>query len=594
MMKNKIKSIPNILIVVVRAVIFFLATARFNFFTQSDDFLKWTSPDETANYFFAKRFSTGQGLAFFDDASLVSNNMVAPRSFRVDSGWLKPVSFLGIILIYGSLGSIFGSGIIPFLTPIFAALGIIIFYYLIKKLFSERVALVSSFLLASFPVYIYYTVRSMFHNVLFVVLLLAGVYLLISACSQLFKKQSFLSWKISGTRFWSFLLAFLGGALFGLMTITRTSELIWFLPAAFIAWLFYVKRLGLAKLLLALSGFIFALLPSAYFNQILYSAPIYGGYNEMNRSLDDLSQASSGIVKKIFTGEGELLTYFESIYHNVFYFGFKPQQSLEMAWHYIVEMFPYLAIAFVLGTLILAIVNIKRPQKKYLVYFLVFLTVSTILIFYYGSWKFNDNPDPTRFTIGNSYTRYWLPIYLMMIPLASLAIVYLSRFLVFSFKEPTSKLKRIIMNGWQAIFVLCFCILGLDFVLFGSEEGLANLYHTNLAEKKVVQEVFALTEPEAVIITRYYDKFLFPDRRVIMGTLPDVDILKASAKLSPFYPVYYYNFYLQEKDVNYLNEKKLAEYNLELKLLKRISHDFGLYSLTAVSPLIEKTNLPTE
>ena len=135
--------------------------------------------------------------------------------------------------------------------------------------------------------------------------------------------------------------------------------------------------------------------------------------------------------------------------------------------HYIVEMFPYLAIAFFLGTLILSIVDINRPQKKYLVYFLVFLTVSTILIFYYGSWKFNDNPDPTRFTIGNSYTRYWLPIYLMMIPLASLAIVYLSRFLVFSFKEPTSKLKRIIMNGWQAIFVLCFCILGLDFVLFG-------------------------------------------------------------------------------------------------------------------------------
>jgi hypothetical protein len=62
MMKNKIKSIPNILIVVVLAVIFFLATASFNFFTQSDDFLKWTSPDETANYFFAKRFSTGQGF----------------------------------------------------------------------------------------------------------------------------------------------------------------------------------------------------------------------------------------------------------------------------------------------------------------------------------------------------------------------------------------------------------------------------------------------------------------------------------------------------------------------------------------------------
>jgi len=582
MMKNKIKSIPNILIVVVIAVIFFLATASFNFFTQSDDFLKWTSPDETANYFFAKRFSTGQGLALFDEASLIGNNMVVPRSFRVDAGWLKPVSFLGIILIYGSLGSIFGSGIIPFLTPIFAALGIIIFYYLIKKLFSERIALLSAFLLASFPVYIYYTVRSMFHNVLFIVLLMAGVYLLISACLKFSEKQSFISFKISGARFWGFLLAFLGGAFFGLMTITRTSELIWFLPAAFIAWLFYIKRLGFAKLLLTVSGFIFALLPSAYFNQILYSAPIYGGYNEMNRSLDDLSQASSGIVKKIFTGEGELITYLESIYHNVFYFGFKPQQSLEMAWHYVAQMFPYLVIAFILGTLILAIVNIKRPQKRYLVYFLVFLTVSAILIFYYGSWKFNDNPNPNSFTIGNSYTRYWLPIYLMMIPLASLTMVYLSRFLVLSFKEPTLKIKKIIMNGWQAVFVLGFCLLGLNFVLFGSEEGLAHLYHTNLSEKRVTQEVFALTEPEAVIITRYYDKFLFPDRRVIMGTLPDEDVLKASAKLSLFYPVYYYNFYLKDEDVNYLNERKLSEYNLEMKLLKRISHNFGLYSLTAV------------
>jgi asparagine N-glycosylation enzyme membrane subunit Stt3 len=181
-MKIKWLKLTNLLIVSLLALVFFVFTASFNYFTQDKNYTKWTSPDETANYFFSKRFSETGQLAYFDQAAIIGDNLVMPRSLRSDFGWVKPVSFLGIILTYGSIGAQLGVGVIPFLTPFFAALGIIIFYLLVSRIFeNQRVGLVSSFLLASFPVYIYYTVRSMFHNVLFIVFLLIGAYLLLLA-----------------------------------------------------------------------------------------------------------------------------------------------------------------------------------------------------------------------------------------------------------------------------------------------------------------------------------------------------------------------------------------------------------------------------
>lgn len=334
------------------------------------------------------------------------------------------------------------------------------------------------------------------------------------------------------------------------------------------------------------AGFFLAVMPNIYYNQLLYSAPLYGGYNEMNRSLDDISQAGSGVVESVMSG-GDILSHVKVIYNNIFYFGFDSEQSLEMAQHYIVDMFPYLLALFLLGLLILIIKNIHRFRKKYLTYFLVFLVLSAILIFYYGSWEFNDNPDPNRFTIGNSYTRYWLPIYLMMMPIAALAIMRVSRALALTIKQPLSKNRKKIIAGFQMVIVTVFAVISLDFVLFGSEEGLIHLYYNNIREKTLIQRVFSQTEDESIIITRYYDKFLFPDRRVIMGNISNEEILTASSKLARHYPVYYYNFYLNEADVNYLNDRKLPTYNLEIEFKERISHDFGLYALRAVADTVE-------
>ncbi|MFA5155004.1 MAG: glycosyltransferase family 39 protein [Patescibacteria group bacterium] len=573
----------NLIIASLLAVVFFIGTASFNYLTQDSNYVKWSSPDETANYFFAKHFAQTGQLAVFDPASVIGDNLLMPRSVRSDAGLIKPVSFLGIILVYGSLGALFGIGIIPYLTPLFAALGIIFFYLLVRRLFSERIALWSAFLLAGFPVYIYYTARSMFHNVLFLVFLIAGLYLFVLSLGrpgQAPERQKFFVW-FRTKFFWLESAAALGaGLLFGLALITRTSELLWLAPVLLILGLFYLRRLGLTKLMLIVAGLALAFLPVFYYNQILYGSFWHGGYNEMNRSLDDLARTGGAIWQ--FTWGGQFQYYRHAlgqIFRQVFYFGFNYSQSIEMLRHYVLEMFAPLVYAAALGLLILIVQNCRRFQKKYLTYILAWLAASALLIFYYGSWKFNDNPDLTRFTIGNSYTRYWLPLYLGLMPLAALAIVRVSRACLAVSRRGAIRARQIWETGLQAVAVLIYLIISLVFVLYGSEEGLAYLYYNNLAEKLNAERVWSLTEPDAIIITRYYDKFFWPERRVIMGTIPDDEILRATAKLIEAYPVYYYNFYLNDADVAYLDERKLNVYGLNMRLVRKLNARFGLYRI---------------
>jgi hypothetical protein len=128
-MKQKKFSLDLYLIaVLVAALFFFLATAGYIFLNQRDGSVKWNSPDETANYYFTKSYATTHTLSHFEPADAIAGDLVIPRSIKSDRGWLKPVSFLGIILIYGTIGSWTSPAVIPYLTPFFGALGIIFFY----------------------------------------------------------------------------------------------------------------------------------------------------------------------------------------------------------------------------------------------------------------------------------------------------------------------------------------------------------------------------------------------------------------------------------------------------------------------------------
>lgn len=561
----------SIILVILLAGLFLFITCFFIYKFHYQAEIKWSSPDETANYYFTKKYATLGVLSQFEKANLIDEEVVRPRSIRSDHGWLKPVSFLGIIIYFGFIASFLGTFIIPYLTPLIAFIAIIYYYLLIKRLFNDKVAILSTVFLSFFPVFVYYSARSMFHNVLFTSFLIIAFYYFNLSCDKRYSRKKLIGLNV----LWSMLAGlFLGGAI-----AARTSELIWLLPSLFVLYLFYLKRISW-RILIVLSGIGFAILPIAYYNQFLYGFLAYGGYGEMNTSIAQISQASTTLFSSL--NLSYLKKFWQILQDNIFYFGLKPRQSLDMFYYYVLVMFPYLSALSFLGGIFFLISKLKKWR---LVYLLNFFIVSSILVLYYGSWQFFDNPDPSRYTIGNSYTRYWLPIYLLAIPLASYFIVFITN-LLFSIKDKViGKFGRSMTYLKNAFLILIISFLAynsLMFVFFGSEEGLIHSYYDHRLSLADTKRVLSLTEDKAVIVTQYHDKQFFPERKVIVALLNHNETNKSISKLVDHYPVYYYNFSFGDLDIEYLNTRKLLEYDLNIEHIFK-QGKFSLYKFIKVN-----------
>jgi hypothetical protein len=586
-----------------------VGASSFNYFTQDYqksgqdlDFVKWTSPDETANYIFAKLYGQTDDIKIFEKYNLHARDIIHPRSFRSDSGVMKPMSFLGIIILYGQIVSLTSYKALPYLTPFFAAIGILYFYLLVKLLFGKTNAYLSAFLLALLPPYLYYSARSMFHNVLFVVLLIISLYYLMLACNagkpkpkidqasngQLF--MNFFSQALSKKTFKNWLWAALGGLFLGLAIISRTSELVWLGPALLLLWLFNVRRAGITKMVIILAFAIAAVLPALYYNQILYGSIFMGGYAEMNQSIIKLGSASADLI--VATGDGVVFKYKNfliTLRDNIFHFGFHPRNSLRMGVEYFVKMFYWIFWPAVFG--ILTWLMRWREQKyRHWVYLIIWGLISGVLLVYYGSWEFHDNPDPKQFTIGNSYTRYWLPIYIGALPFVSYFIIRLTNVLKLFFykkaEEQENKKflsfginKNTIINELRTIIIVIIAFVSLSFVAYGSAEGLVFVAGRQIEAKNEWRKLIALTESNSIVITKYHDKLLFPERKVIVGLFDDDNMIREYANLAKLVPVYYYNFNLPEKDLQYLNERRLSAVGLGIEQVERVNDVFTLYRL---------------
>lgn len=548
----KIKQHWRLIVMATVSLCFFIGASSFNYFTQSDDFIKWLSPDESSNYVFSKFYAQEGQLMFFEKYNILAGDTIHPRSVKSDSGWLKPVSFLGIVLIYGKIASLATYKIIPFLTPFFSALGIIFYYLLIKKIFGKRNGFISALILSVLPAFVYYSARSMFHNALFAVLLIASFYFAYLSVENGNKMAKF--------KIFPNLFAALSGYLLGLAIITRSSELIWLIPVWLIIWLFNIKKFGLMKFIIFMAFLFFAVSPAMHWNKILYQSYWRGGYNEMNQSIINIAEAA--------TGSAGIKNSLTRIKNNFFHFGFNPIQSLKMFYFYFAKMFYWIFWPAFLGFLLM-VSKIKKWKKKHFVYLISLFTAAIILISYYGSWDFHDNPDPKSRTIGNSYVRYWLPVYLGAIPLA----------VIFFMKFSNIFRKKILIYGSRALIVFLIFFVSIKFVLLGSDEGLITSARKQLAIRYEYEQMLDLTESNAIIITRYHDKILFPERKVIAGLFDDANMISRYALLAKYLPVYYYNFTFPEKDFNYLNDKKLSDFGLRMESAAGIANNFTLYRL---------------
>jgi hypothetical protein len=577
------QKIIRVIILLIISGGFFVTASLFNLYGQAGGFVKWNSPDETANYYFAKLYAQTGNLSSFEKFNRLVENIIAPRSIQSDNGYLKPVSFLGMTLIYGKLAGLTSIKLLPYFTPAFAALGLIFFYFFVKELFGPSTGLVSAALLALFPPYFYYASRSMFHNVLFVVLLIIGLYF----ATIMSKKDRIiavyddddreLKKKARNARLKNMVPRLIYPAIAGLFVgaavMTRTSELLWLAPVLFFGWLFNYKRIGLIRLVVFLLFLVVAATPVLYWNKQLYGGAFKSGYPQMNNSLVNLVTTSQGLVKSVIDADllkqRQLWSFFKS---TIFFFGFDSELSLRNFYNYVYMMFPWLFYGAGLG-LVVFLLDMKRIRSRQMIFVFCWTLASVILVFYYGSWQFHDNPDPRVFTIGNSYTRYWLPIYLGAIPFAGLLIVKLTRLAKFRFAVGFARIYLVSVIG----------IFSVLFILFGSNEGLVPTYYVMRENKAQADKIFALTEPGAVIITRYHDKVLFPEREVIVGLFDDDRMNAEYGKLVRLTPVYYYNFSYKPADVEYLNRTKLSKSGVGIREVSAITKQFSLYKLYATS-----------
>jgi len=488
-------------------------------FNNQNQRLIFNSPDETANYFFSDLFASQSTIKFGDPANLVAEELVTPRSMRVIKGQTVPAGFMGLSLIFGTLAKITGSGLIPFFTPIIAILGIIFFYFLLKKLFDQKVAFISALFLFIFPGYWYYATKGLMPNVAFVSFFIMTFYFFISA--------------IRKSNIWPYVFF---GFFLSLSLIIRTSEIFWIAILFFVLIVYNFKKINFKLLILSFLVFLLVFSPIFFFNQQIYGSPLSYGYS-LDIKLQDKTVIAQGLtlMEKLFLP-----------------FGFHPRLALKNLFNYTFGIFPIWSFLFLVGLLTFSFLTFKNNNQRNLLYLLTYFGLGCYLVIYYGSWLFYDNPDPLAVTIGTSYIRYWLPLYLFGLPFISITLLYFLR---------NFKLAKILF------IIYLFCVLVLasyQTVFLSKDEGLLKVKSNLIGYQNLAQVVVKQTEDNAVIIADKMDKVFFPARSVIYKLNNPQDYDRIKQLIVNGYQVYYFYFTRDSIELEKFNQKYFYDFGLKV------------------------------
>ncbi len=543
---------------------------------------KFSSPDETANYFWVKQLATGQPLYYFEELNGPGNNLIHPRSVNVVAGKNVPGSFMGLIFIYGFLAKIFGLGIIPYLTPLFAALGIFFFYLLLKKIFhSEPLAVISAVLLSFAPAWFYYACRGMYHNVLFMSLLIIGIYLLwkvlegnhrtnfqfpisnfqINSKSQIQKKDlPITDYKLLVT---SYLLYFFSGLILDFAIITRTSEFVWVALTVLLIFIVHFKKIYWSGFILFLAAGFIPLIILFYYNQILYGSLLSAGYQAVSTALSDFGTGSAGVLFQI------LITPF----------GLDPKSIFTNGFNYLYQLFPLWGSLAVIGTFLFAILPtqlIKINYKKRITYLAYCLLLTAYLLIFYGSWSITDRIDRSNLSLGTSYLRYWLPIYLVLLPLIATVIWQISNLLT-----PLKKRKTFYQSLFSFLIIGAIFLPTMNVVLRQKDESLFLLKNLSEARTKSALVNKLLGPDDIVLIYKQADKIFFPERSKVITELAVPLDYESIATLAKLRPLYYYTF-ARPADVASISRRYFQPYGLEIIDGEKVLGTDWLYKIQQV------------
>lgn len=530
------------------ALVTFVCTACFLMGTGGG----FVSPDETANQFFIDHFAATGSFRAGEPLNTVLDNRLHPRSILAAGGNLLPVSFLGLLVLYGAMASMIGSSLAPFLTICLAVAASFAWYGIVRRITHSRsAAYLALFLLVLLPPWMYYTARLLMPNVPFVSFLLLAWWLYLRAQET--------------SRMW---LVALSGSCLGMALTIRPSEGVWVLPIVFLAWLVFRKQTSWRTFGIFLGGMSAPLMVLAWYQWQTYGAFWLNGYTFHVPTTPtvggDVPTASSVPLSFRQRVETYLLP--------IFPFGIHPRRILQTIYQY-GRLFWWITLPCVVAWCWYGkqVWEAYRQRKQWTQAFLfavgVFLAGAWLFVAY-GSWNIHDNPDPTSVTIANSYVRYWLPLYVAStLPLAFLLITWVRA------------LGALWRHGVVGILCAAYAGASLFSVYYQSDDSLVRMRQVLVRAHKTTTEVFALTKKESVIVVDRADKLFFPGRRVIYPLRSD-DTYELLPRIAAQVPVYYFGISFPEADIDYLNTIKLPPLGLSIQHIAT----FGEESLYLFSP----------
>lgn len=460
----------------------------------------FNSPDETANFFFAQRIANGDSLTVPLTYATGINVLIHPRSATVVDGNMAPGSFAGFPLFIGFIGKGFGVLGMKSITPLAAAASIVMAFFLLRRIFGETLGFFSALLIPLLPAFSYYASRPMYHNSLFLSVLIAGFFL-----TRLMMRKN------------SVWVSVFAGLAVSIALWIRTSEAFWVLPLFLIVFAAQRHRFSIRCVTsFCLAGLI-ALSALLAFNDRIYGGPLASAYTPA-WSMDGTAEGTTNI--------------FTTLSRLFLPFGFHPVRAFWNFLRYTASLSPFF---FVMGCVGfgMAIVEAwkRRIQAQLVFYGAVLSCIGIFLILYYGSWQLTEYANAEKTILASSYLRYWLPMLVFGVPFVSFGIIRMRRLL------PTLFLKRVFTTALSIFVVVTTMKLLYQDPLHGLFQVKQNLRQSVLAQATLLKHV----EPNALIVSGYADKLFFPERNVLVA-FPEYPSASFSAfkNLSMNTPVYYF------------------------------------------------------
>jgi hypothetical protein len=498
----------------------------------------FNSPDESANALFAWQFSNENILSFVSKFSGAWSDIVHPRSMLVINDLIVPIGFVGFPIMCGLLAKIFGNWFILLFTPLIATFAVFAWRKLILFIYkNESIADLSALFLLIHPAFWYYCSRTLMPNAGFVSLLIISLYLFI--CDPF--KNYFNKKRVS---------EILSGLCVGIALTFRASEVIWIVLIITFLFVYYRKKINSKQIVLFVAGIVMLILPFLYINNSLYGSPITTGYTV---GVDQLEVSNVASIDEQVTGVASL------VFDFVFPFGIHEMNIIRNVWNYVFVLYPWMSLLAICGALIM----LRDRKWKVLLVILCFLFAWLSLV--YGSWNFHDNPDALVITLGNSYVRYWIPIFVISSVLTACFIEKVTLFL--------NKKKKWLGTAVKYFAIAIMAYLSIQLVVFGSDGFVSTIKSINsFAYKK--QIVLENTPADSIIIADMADKYLFPQRQVIFS-LRDERVYEAIIPMLDIAQVYYFGITIPETDIKYLES---VIFNDKVELLPVVTvNDETLY-----------------